>query len=109
MRTVHQSLRDILDAIRWIATYTEGLSFTEFQKRHETQDAVIYRLGVIGEAAGNLMRLEPEIADKFPSVPWPEIIGFRNRIFHAYWSISEIVYRAVLSLDAKGSLSRPFG
>ncbi len=36
---------------------------------------------IIGEAAA---RVETESREKYPSVPWPQIVGMRNRLVHGY-------------------------
>lgn len=47
-------LEDILEAIRKIRIYTEGLSFEEFQKDSKTVDAVVRNLEIVGEAVKQL-------------------------------------------------------
>jgi uncharacterized protein with HEPN domain len=49
-------VQDILEAIRRIGDYLEGLSFEEFSKDNKMVDAVIRNFAVIGEAA-NMSRL----------------------------------------------------
>jgi len=41
-------------------------------------------LEVIGEAANRLPREEQE---KYPEIPWAQVIGLRNRLIHGYDSI----------------------
>lgn len=47
----------------------------------KTVDAVIRNFEIIGEAAN---RLSDEFKDKYPSIDWHKIRGFRNRIVHDY-------------------------
>jgi uncharacterized protein with HEPN domain len=42
-------------------------------------------LEIIGEAAS---KLNPETRDRHPEIPWPQIIGMRNRLIHAYFDIN---------------------
>lgn len=46
--------------------------------------AVLQKLMVIGEAAA---RLSKEFIQRFPEVPWLDIIGFRNIAVHEYFAI----------------------
>jgi uncharacterized protein with HEPN domain len=49
-------LLDILEAIRRINKYTEALTYNEFLKNDEKQDAVLRNIEVIGEAVKNLSK-----------------------------------------------------
>ena len=43
--------------------------------------ALVRLIEIIGEAAA---RVSPEGRTEHPSIPWPEIIGMRNRLVHGY-------------------------
>jgi uncharacterized protein with HEPN domain len=43
--------------------------------------ALIRLLEIIGEAAGRVPTVE---RSRYPEVPWPQIIGMRNRLIHGY-------------------------
>ena len=75
---------DILDSIRKINVYTEGMSKEEFLKDDKTIDAVIRNFEIIGEAAN---RMPEEIRDRFDQIDWHRIRGFRNRIVHDYMGV----------------------
>ncbi len=47
-------LRDILHAAKLIAAYVEGCTEADFGRNAEKQDAVVRRIGIIGEAAAHL-------------------------------------------------------
>ena len=46
--------------------------------------AVVKDLEIIGEAAG---RISAECTARHPGIPWADMIGMRNRLTHAYFSI----------------------
>jgi uncharacterized protein with HEPN domain len=75
---------DILDAIRKIQAYVEGMSFRQFQSDPKTVDAVIRNFIVIGEAARSVPR---EIVDKHPNIPWRLMGDMRNFAIHEYWGV----------------------
>lgn len=76
---------DIIEAIEHIEQYTDNVDEVSFSKDWKLQDAVIYRLAIIGEAAKNI----PETIQKqHPDVPWRDIIGFRNVVIHEYSGVS---------------------
>lgn len=78
-------LDDIIEAIRRIRSYTNGLNAKDFEKDLKTQDAVIRNLEIIGEAAG---KLPNDIKSKSSEIEWRKIIGVRNILIHEYFGIS---------------------
>ena len=86
-------LADILESVEKIKKYTRGLTYDLFIEDSKTLDAVIRNFEIIGEAAN---RLPEEFKDKYPSIDWFRIIGFRNRIVHDYMGVDyEIVWTIV--------------
>jgi uncharacterized protein with HEPN domain len=54
---------------------------------------VLYHLQIVGEAVG---ALAPEFRDRFPDVPWSQIVGMRNILVHHYFGIDlDLVWSAV--------------
>ena len=84
MREEHAYLFDMLDAAELVLGYIEGLTFEDFSDQTMVQDAVLYRLGVIGEAAGNIS--EPT-RQKLPELPWRKMVGMRNMLMHEYFNV----------------------
>ncbi len=77
-------LNDIIESINDIQNYLKGYSRNEFIQEKKTQDAVIRRLQIIGEAVKNI----PEtIKDENP-FRWREIAGFRDILVHQYARVS---------------------
>jgi uncharacterized protein with HEPN domain len=76
-----QRLADIVEAIRAVRAHREAGEATQAV----TRDAVLYRLVVIGEAAGALSEATRAAA---PEIEWQAIVGLRNRLAHAYWQVS---------------------
>jgi uncharacterized protein with HEPN domain len=83
-RTPGLLLEDILESISKIRQYTNGMNFEIFCADSKTIDAVIRNFEIIGEAAN---RLPDSIKDKYHTVDWFRIRGFRNRIVHDYMGI----------------------
>ena len=86
-------LLDILRSIEAIRSYVAGQAHEDFLKDTKTQDAVLRRFPVAGEAAA---RLTPETFAEFPAIPFPKIVGMRNRVVHDYGNVDfEIVWETV--------------
>ncbi len=51
-------------------------------------------LEIIGEAAS---RVPPEARLLYPGIPWPEMVGLRNRLIHGYDSVDfDILWRIII-------------
>ena len=86
-------LQDILESIQKIEEYTHGFSFEQFENNTESQDAVIRRLEIIGEAVKNL---QLEVKAAYPDIPWKQIAGMRDILIHEYTSVSlERVWKVI--------------
>ena len=64
-----------------IKSYVGEQTHVQFLADTKTQDAVLRRFLVAGEAAA---RLTPETCAEFPNIPFHKIAGMRNRIVHDY-------------------------
>ena len=77
-------LEDILTSMKRVEEYIEGLDFHKFKQDYKTVDAVIRNFEIIGEAA---KRVDENIKDKYPNIPWKEMYYLRNRISHEYFGV----------------------
>lgn len=80
MRDSKKLLLDILQAIETIESYAIS-DYETFLEDGKTQDAVMFNLIIMGEAANQVPR---EFQEKHPEIPWSSIIGTRNVIVHGY-------------------------
>src|ERR1039457_57148 len=74
-------LADILDSARIIQQHLSGMTREQFLADLRTQDAVVRRFEIIGEAARHL---SPEAQKALPEVPWNLVVGMRNLLIHDY-------------------------
>jgi uncharacterized protein with HEPN domain len=81
-------LLDILDAARIVVQYVSDKTLEEFLEDMQCQDAVIRRFILIGEAA---RRISKEIQDRYPHLPWKEMIDMRNLVVHKYEDIDLLI------------------
>jgi len=86
-------LDDILDAVEKIEIFTRGISYEEFSEDDKTVYAVTRALEVIGEATKCIPR---EVRERYPSLPWSEMAGMRDKLIHAYFGINNaIIWRTI--------------
>ena len=87
-------LSDVLMAIHLIQEFTIDISdFTMYDKDRKTQSAVERQLVIIGEALNKLRLIESEIVIENDK----QIIGFRNRLVHAYDCIDNSIVWAIIN------------
>ncbi len=86
-------LSDILMAIDLIEQFTLDISgFSSYESDLKTQSAVERQLVIIGEALNMFKKSDADIAIKNNV----QIIGFRNRLIHAYDSIDNSIVWVIL-------------
>jgi uncharacterized protein with HEPN domain len=84
MRPEKLYLTDIVEAAQAIERFVMGQDLDEFERNEMLNSAVLQKLTVIGEAAS---RLSKEFTDRFPEIPWADVVGFRNIAVHEYFAI----------------------
>lgn len=81
-------LSDYLEHMRQAATqalaFVEGMDQAAFAADKRTQQATIFNLLVLGEAAGNVLAVDAVFAAQHPELPWRVIRATRNRLMHGY-------------------------
>lgn len=86
-------LLDIMELIGRIERQVAGLTREQFLEDTDIQDATAYRILAIGEAAKGL---STEFRERYPVVPWRDILAMRNFLAHEYFvRESEIIWETV--------------
>jgi uncharacterized protein with HEPN domain len=78
-------LTDIFESIQLIEEYTEKLNYNQFLENNVTQDAVMRRFEIIGEATKNIPL---KIRKEYPEIPWKQMAGMRDMLAHEYFGIA---------------------
>jgi len=87
---------DIITAIDDIENFTQGMTFETFENDKKTVQAVVRSLEIIGEAANHLPQ---EIKEKYPDIPWRDMISMRNKVLHEYFGVDEEVLWQTITED----------
>jgi uncharacterized protein with HEPN domain len=75
----------MLDAALEIQQYVQSSTREDLNRDRKLVHSLVRLLEIIGEAA---TQLSEELRKSTPEIPWPIMIGMRNRLIHAYFSIN---------------------
>lgn len=74
-------LQHMLEHAREAVAMTEGKERADLRRERMLELSLIRLIEVVGEAAA---RVSPEGQTKYSPIPWPQVIGMRNRLIHGY-------------------------
>lgn len=77
-------LRHILDAVRTVEEYLQGVSEEQFNNTRLLQDGVIRQIEIIGEATRHVSK---DIRRTYPEIPWQDVAGMRDKLIHDYFGV----------------------
>ncbi|MCJ7778348.1 MAG: DUF86 domain-containing protein [Sedimentisphaerales bacterium] len=78
-------LQHMLDAALEIQQYVQYSTREDLNRDRKLVHSLVRLLEIVGEAAA---QVSEELRDNIPEIPWPVMIGMRNRLIHAYFSIN---------------------
>ena len=86
-------LRHMLDAAREAIAFVEGQSRKSLDTNRMLLLSLVKAIEIVGEAA---TKMTSETQNKYPDIPWADVIGMRHRLIHAYFDINmDIVWQTV--------------
>ncbi len=86
-------IKDMIEMIEKIESFTFNMSLAEFRKDAKSIDAVYLNILQIGELAN---RLSEDFKDNHTDIDWFRIRGFRNKIAHEYKSLDvDLTYEII--------------
>jgi uncharacterized protein with HEPN domain len=71
----------MLDYAREAVEMAKGKTAKDLDEDRKLALALTHLVELIGEAASQVPR---EVREKYPNVPWPKVVGMRNRLNHGY-------------------------
>jgi uncharacterized protein with HEPN domain len=89
-------LHDIIDNMYRIEHFTEDMGYEDFVRDEKTRFACIQCIEIIGEAAKHV---PARIRSQYPSIPWNDIAGMRDKLIHAYFTIDSLKVWKVIKED----------
>ncbi|HLQ25725.1 MAG TPA: DUF86 domain-containing protein [Acidiferrobacterales bacterium] len=87
-------LRHMLDAAREAMVFLGGQSRKNLDANRMLVLSLVKAIEIVGEAA---TKVTPETQNKYPDIPWADVVGMRHRLIHAYFDINlDIVWQTVI-------------
>ena len=84
------ALYDIRDSIARARKFSDSLTFEQFCENEMAFHATTRMLEVISEASRRLCRLDPDVRDRNPGIPWQDIMDAGNFYRHRYDNVAEL-------------------
>ncbi len=79
-------LWDVRDAALAIGSFLSGMDHQAYIHNDMVQAAVERKFEVIGEALGQLSKMDEALGDRIPNLP--QIVAFRNQLIHGYAAVN---------------------
>jgi uncharacterized protein with HEPN domain len=89
-------LDHILETAKVLADFVAGRTRADLEVNHMLGFAIARAIEIIGEAAS---KMSAETRALSPNLPWPDIIGMRNRLVHAYFDVDRDILWSAATHD----------
>jgi len=87
-------LRHMLDSAREAMLFAQNKTRSSLDTDRKLVLALVKSIEIVGEAAANVTN---KCREDLPQIPWPNIIGMRNRLIHAYFDINlDILWKTMI-------------
>jgi uncharacterized protein with HEPN domain len=97
------ALSEILAHAREAVAICNGKTRSDLDSDRLLNLALTRLIEIIGEAAN---RVPDAIQEKYPDIPWLQMIGARNRMIHGYDSVDFDILWKIVSKDLPSVISR---
>jgi uncharacterized protein with HEPN domain len=86
-------LRHMMEAARSALSFAGGRTRYDLNEDEMLVFALVKAVEIVGEAAA---QVSDTTREALPSIPWPDIVGMRNRLVHAYFAINlDILWQTI--------------
>ncbi|MGH7826437.1 MAG: HepT-like ribonuclease domain-containing protein [Candidatus Binatia bacterium] len=96
-------LRHMMDHAKEAVTTAQGKTRRDLDTDRLLNLALVRLLEIIGEAASRVPKQERE---RYPDIPWPEIVGLRNRLIHGYDEVDYDILWQIVTADLPPAISK---
>jgi len=89
-------LRHMLDSAKAALSFIQGKEREDLDRDRLLLSAVVRELEILGEAAGQVSEV---LKNRYPDLPWRQMIAMRNRLIHAYFDVDHDVIWKTLQVS----------
>lgn len=89
-------LRHMLDYGQEALALTRDKQRADLESDHVLELALTRLLEIVGEAAN---RVSPETQQRYPQIPWRQIVGLRHRLVHGYDAVDLDILWDIIEQD----------
>ena len=89
-------LRHMLDHAKEAVSMAQGRVRSDLDSDRKLNLSLVRLLEIVGEAAARVPADERKL---YSDIPWPEVIGLRNRLIHGYDSVDFDILWEIVSHD----------
>ena len=89
-------LQHMLDHAREAMSLIEGKNKADLGRERMLELSLIRMIEVVGEAAASVSK---EGQNKYDSIPWPQVVGMRNRLIHGYDQVDLDILWDTIEID----------
>jgi uncharacterized protein with HEPN domain len=86
----------MLGHAREAVALADGKTRTDLDRDRLLELALVRLLEIVGEAAS---RVPDEDRTRHPEIPWPQIVGLRNRLIHGYDAVDMDILWQIIEYD----------
>lgn len=95
-------LGHMIEAIENILEDTKDCQCAEdMSSNRMKRDSVLRNFEVLGEAAKNALKCDPDLFENYKNVPWKDICGARDIVAHQYFKLNMSIIWDGISNDLK--------
>ncbi|MCE2457261.1 MAG: DUF86 domain-containing protein [Dehalococcoidia bacterium] len=86
-------LRHMLDAAHSALSFAQGRTRDDLDQDEMLVFALTKAVEIVGEAAN---QVSSATRDELSTIPWPDVVGMRNRLVHVYFDIDlDVLWQTV--------------
>lgn len=89
-------LRHMLDHSREAVAFAAGRTIADLDSDRMLELALTRLVEIIGEAAA---KVSPAAQCRLATIPWPQIVGMRNRLIHGYDAVDRRLLWETIQID----------
>lgn len=86
-------LQHMLESTNAVLSFIKEKNREDLDTNRLLLSGILRELEILGEAAG---KISQQTKDRFPKMPWKQMVGMRNRLIHAYFDVDhDVIWKTI--------------